>query len=110
MLYSVWDHADRVYDYYQTAEKDAATSAPKPAHLRAPTLGVIPEKAAWPLPKNAVKVGRGKYPKGFIASRMSSPAFPSLGDTKVLGGAGLGLLLWVAAGYGVYKVYEGMMK
>lgn len=67
MMYSVWDHAARAYNYYRTPETSAATSAPKPAHLRSARLGLSPEQAAWPLPSNARLVGKGKYPKGFIA-------------------------------------------
>lgn len=69
MIYSVWSHADRAYDYYRTPERREATSAPKPAHLRFAPLGVAPEDAAWPLPPDAVLFGRGKYPKGHIATR-----------------------------------------
>jgi len=71
-MYSEWDHAQRRYNYYRSPDSDAATSAPKPAHLRSAALGLSPEKAAWPLPSNARLVGTGKYPKGFIASKQSS--------------------------------------
>lgn len=71
-MFSVWDHANRVYKYYESPEASAATSAPKPAHLRSATLGMSPEEAAWPLPSNAKFVGRGKYPRGQIASTQSS--------------------------------------
>ena len=68
MNYSVWNHADRLYHYYQTPDRSAATSAPTPAHLRPAKLGATPEQAGWPLPSNAKPVGKGKYPKGHIAS------------------------------------------
>lgn len=74
MMYSVWDHASRTYHYYQTPKRNGATSAPKPAHLRSARhskLGVAPERAAWPLPAGAKKVGSGKYPKGMIAGTHS---------------------------------------
>lgn len=72
MIYSVWNHAARVYDYYETREKNNATSAPKPGHLKPSTLGLSPEQSAWPLPSNAKRIGQGKYPKGHIASKIVS--------------------------------------
>jgi hypothetical protein len=72
VIYSVWDHAVRAYRYYETPDRSAATSAPKPAHLRAAPLGLSPDEAAWPLPSNARPVGQGKYPRGLIASRGGS--------------------------------------
>ncbi len=96
MIYSVWDHAERVYHYYQTPDRSAATSAPKPAHLRSAKLGNSPEQAAWPLPSNAKRVGKGKYPKGHIASTKSG-----LGILPEL--AGSNLLLYGAIGYLLYK-------
>lgn len=102
MTYSVWDHADRIYKYYQTPEKSTATNAPKPKHLRSTALGMSPEQAAWPLPSNAHMVGKGKYPKGFIASKKSG------------GGLGLGiipdsptkLLLYGVIGYFAYDYWK----
>lgn len=81
MMYSVWDHADRSYKYYRTPDNDAATSSPKPAHLKATALGLSPEQAAWPLPFNARPVGKGKYPKGFIASKQSRAALGIIPDS-----------------------------
>ena len=100
MIYSVWDHADRNYKYYETPEKSSATSAPKPMHLKPSTLGMDPEKASWPLPSNAKFIGRGKYPKGFIASPKSAGnkalGFISLDPTpmNVLVIGGIGFILW----------------
>ena len=93
MMYSVWDHAARIYHYYETPDSSAATSAPKPAHLRsAHKLGLSPERAAWPLPSDAKPVGRGKYPKGMIASKHNALGFIPLDFTPmnmlVLGGLG----------------------
>jgi hypothetical protein len=93
MMYSVWDHAARTYHYYETPDRSAATSAPKPAHLRSVAkLGLAPEQAAWPLPSGAKLVGRGKYPKGMIASRHSGLGIIPIDLTPVnmiiLGGLG----------------------
>ena len=96
-MYSVWDHAERAYDYYRTPSNSAATSSPKPAHLRSAALGLSPDQAAWPLPSDARRVGKGKYPKGHIASRnggMSLGILPEITPTN--------LLLYGALGYMVY--------
>ncbi len=79
MIYSVWSHANRRYDYFQTPTRTEDTNAPKPSHLGHDTLGLAPEEAAWPLPSGAKFIGSGKYPKGMIASKSS-------------GGLGLGLI------------------
>lgn len=73
MIYSVWNHAVRRYDYYRTPETSAAVNAPTPKHLLGvgDDLGLAPEEAAWPLPANAVPAGSGKDPKGQVASRDS---------------------------------------
>ena len=69
MIYSVWDHSERRYDYYRTPEKSAEEHAPKPKHVKDHAMGATPTEAAWPLPGNARLVGHGKYPKGQIATR-----------------------------------------
>lgn len=99
MMYSVWDHGARVYHYYQTPDRNAATSAPKPAHLRSSVLGLSPERAAWPLPEGARKVGTGKYPKGMIASRHSELGFIPLDFTP------MNMLVLGAVGFWLYKKY-----
>lgn len=102
MIYSVWSHANRAYDYYRTPERSEATSAPKPAHLRFAPLGMAPEDAAWPLPPGAVLIGRGKYPKGYVASP-SSPMRALSGfldfELNLSNLALAGLLGWVAWKY-----------
>ena len=68
MMYSVWNQATRRFDYYRDDRRSEETSSPKPKHLSHHTLGATPEEAAWPLPEEAVLVGHGKYPKGYVAS------------------------------------------
>jgi hypothetical protein len=101
MIYSVWDHARREYDYYQTPNKNGATQAPKPGHLRNKgELGLTPEEAAWPLPANAVRVGGGKYAKGMIAT--SKGGLSGLGfipDLSPMNLVLMGALGWVAWKY-----------
>ena len=71
MIYSVWDPARKVYDYYNAPSRqlDGAASAPRPGHLQPKALGVTPEQAAWRLPSAAQPIGSGKYPRGMIAER-----------------------------------------
>lgn len=81
--FSVWDHANRRYAYYQTPKNSAAVNAPKPVHLKTNhELGLVPDEAAWPLPSDAKLVGFGKMAKGKIAT--VKPAF-SLSGTDILG-------------------------
>lgn len=97
MMYSIWNHADRQYDYYRTPETSSATSAPKPGHLRPTQLGLSPEKAGWPLPSSARKVGAGKYPKGFIASKQSGMGLgiiPDLTPTNIVLMGALGFMVY----------------
>jgi hypothetical protein len=67
MRFSVWNTANRNYDYF---DAPGANSAHAGAPPRASTseLGATPEQAAWPLPVAAVKVGSGEMPQGRIAS------------------------------------------
>jgi len=95
MIYSVWNHALRRYDYFRTSERSAAVNSPSPKHLLGDSdeLGLAPEEAAWPLPSDAVPVGSGKEPKGVIASRESLKK--PLDRPFVLFGLGLALAwLW----------------
>jgi hypothetical protein len=100
MMFSVWDHGERLYKYYSSPEKDAATSAPKPKHLGSAALGLSPEQAAWPLPSSAKLVGRGKQPRGYIASTGGKPLglIPGgISPTK--------LIIAGVLGYFAYKSY-----
>lgn len=101
MIYSVWDQARRVYDYYDAPSKvDGLTSVPAPTHISSTTLGAAPDRAAWPLPSNAQPIGSGKYPRGMIAKRRGG-----------LGGLGFfsldftidNLLPWVVVGFLVWR-------
>jgi hypothetical protein len=109
MTYSVWDHANRVYNYYQTPENSAATSAPKPAHLRSSILGMSPEEAAWPLPSGAAFVGTGKYPRGHIASP-GSAGRTGLGFFGIFDSGPGNLLLLGALGFVAWQFFLLKMK
>jgi hypothetical protein len=102
MIYSVWDHARRAYDYYDAPDmtRDAATSAPAPSHIRSDRLGATPEGAAWPLPPGAKKTGSGKYPRGMIASRNGGGGMSGLGLFEI---TPTNIVLWAALGFVVWK-------
>lgn len=69
MIYSVWEHGNRRYAYYQTPDRSDAVNSPSPKHLSGTSeLGLVPDEAAWPLPSNAKLIGYGKTAKGQIAS------------------------------------------
>lgn len=94
MVYSVWDHGNRIYRYYQTRDQDPATHSPKPSHLKSSRLGLSPDQAAWPLPPRARLVGKGKQPVGQIASKGGSalgilPVDLSVSNVFILGLIGL---------------------
>ena len=98
-MYSVWDHAKRHYDYYRTPEESHSVNAPKPKHLTSTSLGLAPEQAAWPLPSKARHVGKGKYPKGQIASHKRFDLsglglIPDLTPTNILLMGALGFMVW----------------
>ncbi len=97
MTYSVWDHPSRSYHYYEAPGKDHEVNSPKPKHLGSSALGTSPDRAAWPLPSGARLVGKGRYPKGHIASRKSGMALGLIPDITPTN-----LLLWGALGYMVY--------
>ncbi len=72
MIYSVWNQAARAFDHFESPTVTHRAAAPRPAHLRSTSkVGTHPEAAAWPLPSDAKRVGRGPTPKGFVASRSS---------------------------------------
>jgi hypothetical protein len=98
MIYSVWDHARRVYNYFETPNKSSAINAPKPGHLRAATLGMTPDEAAWPLPSDARLAGSGKYPKGRIAVQKRALAglgiLPDLTPANMILIGAVGFFVW----------------
>lgn len=96
MIYSVWNQAAGVYDYFQTPDLQPGANAPRPAHLKSRTLGVTPLQAAWPLPAGAKKIGSGEFARGRVAASstgaLGSFGIESLFDAKIIG---LGLAAWL---------------
>lgn len=97
MIYSVWQQAKGVFDYYQTPNGAAKLNTEKPSHLRNRTLGSTVDQAAWPLPANATLTGSGQQAVGRVATNKSSSALgdaSSDSNTKILLLALSGFLLW----------------
>lgn len=81
MIYSCFDAASGLYDYYETSQK-----TPLNADLPIPQLGAsdygigVPSiKAGRPLPPDAKHIGRGWHARGMIVSR-SGGAMGSISD------------------------------
>ncbi len=95
MRYSVWNNANRAYDYYE-AQGEAGIHAGAPPRAASSSLGATPDQAAWPLPEGARRVGTGELPQGRIASldggnfRLDIPQ----------------ALFWGAAGYLLYRTIK----
>ena len=84
MIYSVWNQAARLYDYYEDGTPDARANAPAPRHLgRVDTLGHTPDEAAWPLPFGARRTGSGPTAKGRVARRRGGAAPAALSGFEV---------------------------
>lgn len=74
MIFSVFDHNTRSFDYFE-APGTSVNYGARGTRYRAPTqkpingLGYMPESLALPLPPNARHVGSGSKAKGIIATR-----------------------------------------
>lgn len=97
MRYSVYNHASRLYDYYEDRRTDG-THAGAPTVLASGKIGVPPEAGSWRLPMGVRKVGTGEMPRGRIASRGGDAlAAVSVSDPKTVAVAiGLGYLAYLA--------------
>ena len=70
MIYSAWNQAAKLYDYYETPEQQTTINSSPPKHIRGGSdLGVTPEEAAWPIPTKAVLIGSGQFAKGRVANK-----------------------------------------
>ena len=98
MIYSVWDHAKRVYRYYDDGAIEESVNAPKPKHLRSGALGAAPDQAAWRVPPGAKPAGEGPYPWGRIAVKGSPGPMSGLDINLDIGTVALigtvGLVVW----------------
>lgn len=94
MIFSVWNQPARRYDYYRhpRLEGEPEANVPKPRHLTHDPRGVSPERAGWPLPRGAKKVGSGDYPVGRVAALGGVDMSP---NTMILLGLGIAaLVMW----------------
>lgn len=91
MVYSVWRPELGLYDYYEDGRREVGP--PVPSHIPVGSSGIVPEAAAYPLPADARRTGRGAEARGMVAR---------LGGVD--GGSNwtvpLGLVL---IGYGLYR-------
>ncbi len=93
MIYSIWNQGRGVYDYYQTPEVQDGANAPKPRHLRATQLGMVPARAAWPLPAGATKIGSGEFARGRVAGTGGVMALSGFGLEDLFRPSVIGLAL-----------------
>lgn len=96
-IYSVWNQASGMFDYYEAPKAQAKLNVEKPTHIMHRNLGVTVDQAAWPLPSDAKKVGSGTEAIGRVATTRrgalgDSDIDPSLVKIGMLGLAGF--LLW----------------
>ena len=97
MKFSVWNQPAKQYDYYMApgAAGENTANVPAPKHLKQRTLGLSPEQASWPLPKNAHKIGTGPTPIGRIAHPSAPLSGVPEGNTMTIALLGLAaVLLW----------------
>lgn len=96
MIYSVYDHNRRVYDYYEGDGPRGTHAGAPPAPLFTSDIGATVEQAAWKVPPGSRKIGSGDLPKGRIA------AMGGIGDISIGGKSlstiavygGLAYVLW----------------
>lgn len=100
MIWSVWNHAIRGYDYYRSPDPDDRVNTPSPKHIPRKDHGVPPDRASWPLPKNAVKIGSGELARGRIASTKAHE-LAGLADRNIVIP-----MSWVATGVAAWLLWR----
>jgi hypothetical protein len=68
VIYSVWNQAAGLYDYYEGPGVADRVNAPAPRHLRETKFGMTARQAAWPLPQGVRPVGSGAAARGRVAA------------------------------------------
>lgn len=99
MIYSVYDHRTRRYDYYEDGRNGGTHSGTPPA-VASGKIGVVPEAAAWRLPAAASKTGSGDMPRGRVASR----GMPALSGIDTIWQANA--VVMIGLGYLAYLVLK----
>lgn len=97
MIFSVFDHHARQFDYYEApgTSRNYGSRGTKYRALTQPVqglggIGYAPESLALPLPENARRVGRGPSARGIVATvprDVASASLNGLGDSAPLPGA-----------------------
>jgi hypothetical protein len=97
VIYSVWNQGARRFDYYRDGKVNHKANTPSPKHLSSShEIGIAVDRAGWPLPAGAKKVGSGPVPRGRVASRRVG-GLAGLGAVDFSSPATIAVLLGVAA-------------
>jgi hypothetical protein len=78
VIYSVYNHNSKSYDYFEGSGPAGTHADAPPAPPLQHKTGASPAAAAWRLPWGAKKIGSGELPRGRIAS--SGISLGGLGD------------------------------
>ena len=92
-IYSVWNHAQRLYDYYEGNESTGTHAGTPPRPLATSQIGATPEQTAWRVPVGARKVGTGATARGRVAS-MGGLDLPGGSVLPYVAAAALAVYLW----------------
>jgi len=94
MIYSCFDAASGLYDYYETDEQKPLNADLPVPQLGSPDnpIGIPAIRAGRPLPSGARKVGRGWHARGMVAN-CKSGGMAGLGETGFDVGTAMPLLL-----------------
>lgn len=100
MIYSVYNHGTRRYDYFEDGRTDGTHAGAPPLVASGKKIGVVPEAASWRLPMMAKRVGDGEMPRGRIATRGGVPmGVVNLSDPGTV-------LLAIGVGYLAYRAWR----
>lgn len=89
MIYSVYNYATRLYDYYQAGQPTGTHAPNPPTSLVASPLGDTPDAAAWRLPPGAKKIGSGELARGRVASFGDSSSLLSSSKLPLIAAAAI---------------------
>lgn len=103
MIYSQWDPATGLYDYFETDQAPSGLNddLPTPPLPRAHPIGVPSVEAGRPIPDGSVHIGRGELAEGSIAPPGRGPgslgalALPSWLAPAALGAAVGAAAMWL---------------
>jgi hypothetical protein len=95
MIYSVYDHDRKVYDYYEGQGPRGTHATAPPVPLSQGQLGATSSQAAWKVPPGSRKIGSGDLPRGRIAA-MGGLGDIMIGDNSLARIAVFGVLGYIA--------------